>query len=98
MSDPISTDQQQAILGAEVGRYVSDGWAVESVLGATATLTKNKRIGWFWNAILTLLTAGLWLIVVVYRVVNRKRYAIVLTVDPSGRVRRSNRGATRTSR
>ena len=98
MSDPISIDQQQAILGAEVARYVSDGWAVESVVGATATLTKNKRIGWFWNTILTLLTAGLWLIVVVYRVVNRKRYAIVLTVDPSGRVRRSNRGGARTSR
>ena len=98
MSIPISTDQQQAILGAEVARYISDGWAAESVVGTTATLTKNKRIGWFWNTILTLLTAGLWLIVVIYRVVNRKRYTIVLTVDPYGRVRRSDRGGARTPR
>ncbi|MBO1740194.1 hypothetical protein [Leifsonia sp. TF02-11] len=98
MSIPISTDQQQAILGVEVARYISDGWAAESVVGATATLTKNKRIGWFWNTILTLLTAGLWLIVVIYRVVNRKRYTIVLTVDSNGRVRRSDRGGARTSR
>ena len=98
MSDPISTDQQQAILGAEIARYVSRGWTVESVVGPTATLTKNKRIGWFWNTVLTFVTLGLWLIVVIFRVVNRKRYTIVLTVDPSGRARSTHRGVARTSR
>ncbi len=98
MPDAITTDQQQAILSAEIARYISQGYTAEAVLGATATLTKNKRIGWFWNTVLTVLTAGLWLIVVIFRVVNRKRYTIVLTVDRSGRLHRSNRGGARTSK
>ncbi len=97
VATPISTDQQQVALSAEVARYVSRGYTAEASVGSMATLTTNKRIGWFWNTVLTLLTGGLWLIVVIYRLVNRTRYTIVLTVDPFGVVHCSNRGGVRIS-
>ena len=50
-------------------------------------LSKNKRIGWFWNLILVILTGGLWLIYVIYRALNRKKLTAIITVDPYGKVR-----------
>lgn len=93
----LSIEQRQQILGAEVAKHVANGYTATSVIGTTATLTKNKRIGWFWNTVLTLVTSGLWLIVVVFRVVNRKRITIVLTVDPYGKIGYSHAGTARTS-
>lgn len=52
------------------------GWA-----GHPAT----QDIGWFWNTI-ALVTAGLWLIVVIVRVVNRKVETRIVTVDAYGTV------------
>ncbi len=75
-----------ALLNAEVARWASKGWTVSSVSGDQAIVQRKKRIGWFWNLILTLLTAGLWLIVVIVRVVNRKIETRVITVDAAGRV------------
>ena len=50
-------------------------------------LSKNKRIGWFWNLILVILTGGLWLIYVIYRALNRKKLTAIITVDQYGNVR-----------
>ena len=61
-------------------------WTVQTVSAGQAVLSRNKRMGWFWNLILVLITAGLWLIYVVYRALNRKKETLVVTVDPQGRV------------
>lgn len=81
--------QRTAALESEVISYVRQGYTVETQSATTASLSKKKRIGWFWNIILTLLTGGLWLIVIIVRLVNRKNDTIVLTVDENGKVRRS---------
>ncbi|MFL0711659.1 MAG: hypothetical protein ACJLS2_02450 [Microcella pacifica] len=78
---------REQILNAEVAKRARDGWVVQSVGGGQAVLGRAKRIGWFWNTILALLTAGIWLIVVIVRVVNRKRETLVITVDQYGKVR-----------
>ena len=83
---PVSPDYS-ALLNAEVARWAAQGWTVSSVSGNQAIVQRKKRIGWFWNLILTLITAGLWLIVVIIRVVNRKIETRVITVDEYGAVR-----------
>ncbi|MFC0680509.1 hypothetical protein ACFFGH_21970 [Lysobacter korlensis] len=84
----LTADQRQEILNAEVARYAAEGWTVSSVAGAQAVLQRKKRIGWFWNLLLTIVTAGLWLIVVIIRVVNRKIESVMITVDAYGRLSR----------
>lgn len=76
-------------LDVEVARWVAQGYAVESRTESQAVLVKRRRIGWFWNTVLTLLTGGLWLIYVVYRLVNRGADRVVLTIGADGKVRRS---------
>ncbi len=81
---PISPERRTALLNAEVARLAAQGWTVSTVSGDQGILQRKKRIGWFWNTILALLTGGLWLIVVIVRVVNRKIETIVVNVDASG--------------
>ena len=66
-------------LDAQVQKYVNDGWAVESRTETQAVVTKKKRIGWFFNIVLSVLTGGLWLLVVLYKVINRKTERVVLS-------------------
>ena len=85
-STPLPMEQLTAVLNAEVARYAARGWTVSSVQGQQAVLQRQKRLGWFWNLILTLITGGLWLIVVIIRVVNRKIESLIVTVDAYGRI------------
>lgn len=87
---PLSDEARAQVLNAEVAKYATKGWNVQTAAAGQAVLSKNKRIGWFWNLILVLLTAGLWLIVVIVRVVNRKKNTLVITVDAYGKVRTSS--------
>jgi hypothetical protein len=83
---PLSSEAITATLNAEVARLASKGWTVNSVAGSQAVLQRKKRIGVFWNLLLAILTGGLWLIVVIVRLVNRKIETRVLTVDAFGKV------------
>jgi hypothetical protein len=83
---PLSDEARTKILSTEVARYVQRGWAVQTFAGGQAVLSKNKRIGWFWNLVLVILTGGLWLIYIAYRALNRKKLTTIITVDASGRV------------
>jgi hypothetical protein len=83
---PLSDEARTQLLSTEVARYVQRGWTVQTFTGGQAVLSKNKRIGWFWNLVLIILTGGLWLIYVAYRALNRKKLTTVITVDASGRV------------
>lgn len=80
--------KRSAVLNSELARYSREGWRVEHVANGQAILSKNKRIGWFWNIVLTILTFGLWLIVVIYKVLNRKKITMVITVDSNGVIHR----------
>jgi len=82
----MTEDQRAGILNSEIAKYASRGWIVQHADAGQAVLSKNKRIGWFWNVILSLVTAGIWLIVIIFRLVNRKRNTLVITVDQYGKV------------
>lgn len=69
-----------------VAAYVRKGWAIESRSDTQVVLAKRKKIGLFWNAVLSVGTGGLWLIVIAYRLVNRKSYRVTLTLQPDGSV------------
>jgi hypothetical protein len=86
-SVPLSEDLRAQILNTEVAKYAKNGWTVETASGGQAVLSKNKRIGWFWNLVLVIITGGLWLIYVIYRALNRKKLTAIITVDPYGKVR-----------
>lgn len=66
-------------LDAAVAQHVNNGWAVESRTETQAVVTKRSKIGFFWNLVLSILTGGLWLLVVLYKVLNRKVERKVLT-------------------
>src|SRR5918993_264511 len=59
---PVPEATRSQLLNAEVAKYVRQGWTAETTTAGQAVLSKNKRIGWFWNLILVGLTGGLWLI------------------------------------
>ena len=86
-ASPVTEATRTQILNAEVAKYAKRGWSVETASAGQAVLSKNKRIGWFWNLILVILTGGLWLIYVVYRALNRKKITAIITVDEDGQVR-----------
>ena len=86
-ASPVSEATRTQILNAEVAKYAKRGWSVETASAGQAVLSKNKRIGWFWNLILVILTGGLWLIYVLYRALNRKKITAIITVDEDGQVR-----------
>ena len=67
------------MLDQKVAEYVGKGWAVESRTQTQAVVSRRSRIGWFWNIVLSVLTGGLWLIVVLFKVINRKVERVVLT-------------------
>lgn len=63
----------------KVAEHVANGWAIESRTETQAVVSKKARIGWFFNTVLSIFTGGLWLIVVLYKVINRKVERKVLT-------------------
>jgi hypothetical protein len=83
----VSTDAlDQAALNSEVAKYVARGYAVESSAPGQVILSKKARIGVFWNIVLSILTGGLWLVVVAFKLINRKTSRVALTVNENGQV------------
>lgn len=71
-------------IAAELGQ----GGELESSTGQTAVILRGKKVNHVLHAILSLLTAGLWLIVWVVLVATNKRQRIILSADASGTVSR----------
>lgn len=82
----LDADARAAILNAEVAKYARKGWTVSSVSPGQAVLTKTKRIGLIGNLLLVLITAGIWLIWVIYRALNRKSKTMIISVDAKGKI------------
>ena len=84
----LSSEARTEVLNDEVARYARKGWTVNSVQGSQAVLSRKKKIGFWINALLALITGGLWLIVVLVRVINRKVESLIINVDAYGKVSR----------
>ena len=80
-------DARIAALDAEIAKTVRQGWEVQTRTDFQAVLTKKRKIGLIGNILLTLVTGGIWLIWVAYRIINRKHDTRTLTVDTKGKVR-----------
>ena len=63
------------------------GYRLESVAGAQAVVSRVRRLYLRRNVPAVILTAGLWLIPLIYRMQHRSWQRIVITVDDSGAVR-----------
>ena len=87
-SGALTADQRTELLNHEVGRFALEGWTVSTVAGNQAVLQRKKRIGFWGNLFLTFVTWGLWMIVVLLRILNRRIESLILTVDHAGRVTR----------
>lgn len=68
-------------LNAEVARLARDGWTVSSVTDGQAIVQRKARLNWILHVLLSVLTGGLWLIVVAVLVINRRVESRVVTVD-----------------
>lgn len=73
-------------LQAYVAHAIRQGWTVQASSPDQFILTKNKRIGWFWNSIAVLVTGGLWLIPVFYWVLNRKQDTRLISINNNGQI------------
>lgn len=89
MSDTalVAPEVRSAALDAEVARQLGKGWMLQSRTESQAVLVRTKKMGLFWNVVLTILTGGIWLIVIVIRMFNRKSKVRTITVDLNGKVR-----------
>ena len=82
-------EQRTATLDREIAKASREGWSVTSVTpGTQAILQRKKRVGWFWVTVLSILTIGIFLIIIALRVINRKMETLIITVDDNGKVRR----------
>ena len=76
--------RRQAVLDHAIGTYVEHGYKVESVHGFQAVMVKRRSVFTLFNALMTVVTAGLWLIVMVIRAIDPLVDRAVLTVDRRG--------------
>jgi hypothetical protein len=84
--EPIGYAAQQQHLDAAIMRWAVDGWLVSNRAGNQVVLHRRTRVGWFWNTVGVLVTFGLWLIYVIYRVANPTFDTAVLQVTEYGEV------------
>jgi hypothetical protein len=92
----ISADQRAAVLNTVIAEYARDGWTITSVFAGQAIAQRKDPLGgtgfWislvFWVAtiLLSLITAGLFLIVTGIMYLNRRTETVVITVDEHGSV------------
>lgn len=83
-----TTNADQIALNGAIAAAAKEGWTVSTVNGSSAVLQRRKKIGFWGNAIASLLTGGLWLLVVLMRLINRKTETLVLSVGVDGKVHR----------
>lgn len=83
----LSDADRRSILDRAVTKYAQHGYSVVSNTGRQAVVSKRQRVNVPVNALLALLTGGLWLVVLALRLLNRPVDRVVLTVDDSGDLR-----------
>lgn len=88
-SSELSLSQRQEILQKEIEKWVSRGYSLESRTETRAVLSRKKKIRLITHLLIALLTAGIWLLVVLWQVINRKSQTVTISVDERGRVKNS---------
>lgn len=81
----MTPDQRRAALAERLQTFTSDGWRVESQTDFNAVLAKGNKHH-ILHLILSILTAGLWLIVWGILAFTSKEHRRVLMVDENGQV------------
>ena len=87
-SEARSLEERQEILQSEIAKYVGKGYQVQSSTQTQAVLSKKKKIRLVTHVLIALLTFGIWLLVPLWKIVNRKQNTITISVDEFGSVRR----------
>jgi hypothetical protein len=79
-----SESERRSALDARIARELAGGAMLESQAGYNAVLIKGKKVNHILHLILSLITAGIWLIVWLVLVITNKRQRIVLFVNEEG--------------
>ncbi len=74
------------ILDAEVARYVSSGWAVESQSETMAVMVAGGQPNHVLHLLVTLITCGLWALVWFLIAATSRKHRVSLVVNPDGTV------------
>jgi hypothetical protein len=81
----IEADRRVA-LDRALAPYLAGGATLESSTGTTAVVLVGKPVNHLLHLILSVLTAGLWLIVWVVLILSNKRQRLVFSVGENGEV------------
>ena len=80
----MSDAEQRVVLDRVVAKYVQHGYSVQSNTGRQAVVTRRQRVQVGLNLALTVLTGGIWLLVLAIRLLNWPTDRVVLTIDRHG--------------
>mgnify|MGYP006999136975 CR=1 FL=1 len=84
----ITMEQRRNLLQREIVKFVNQGYQVQSSTDTQVVLSKKKKIRLITHIVISLLTAGIWLLVPLIQIINRKQNTIVLSVDEFGNIRK----------
>jgi hypothetical protein len=91
-TEKLSAAQRTSILEVELATWARKGWTVEATLfGNQAMLRKSKWRVFGRDLLLVVVTAGLWLIYVIYRTLIGRSTSMIIKVDRYGTVKTFNR-------
>lgn len=79
-------EERQIILHGEIAKWVAKGYTVQSTTPSQAILTRKKKIKLITHILIALLTAGIWLLVPLWQLINRKQNSVIITIDAFGQV------------
>lgn len=77
---------RNAVLQNEIHKYVRMGYLVQSSSQTQVILTKKKKIRVLTHVVFALLTAGIWLIIPLIQIINRKQATVIVSVDEFGNI------------
>lgn len=78
----MATDaERRSALDSRVARELASGGTLESQSGYTAVIVKGKKVNHILHLILSVITAGFWLIIWAILVFTNKRQRMVLHVN-----------------
>lgn len=85
----LTDSQRKERLENRIAQYLKAGWSAERVGDFQAVLTFEGKVNHVVHAILSLLTAGLWLLVWLVLALTRKTTRMTLRVNEYGQFLRS---------
>jgi hypothetical protein len=86
----MATDaERRQALESRIALELTSGGVLESQTAYTAVVIHGKKTNHILHLILSVITAGLWLIVWAVLILTRKQQRVVLSVDDEGVVNRS---------